>query len=121
MEQLPYERGQNLGKIRTRRATRRSQARVLWEANAIEKPDDFTPSVLNCKVPQVAGAGASVADYPMARSCHPDDKGVFGVGAKGTGAFDPRPISPDGPEGKPFKTHANGYWGGDAAARWHSR
>ena len=57
----------------------------LWAPNAIEKIDDHTFR-LNCKVPQVA-VPEHFFHYPMA-ILHPDDKGVFGVGAQGTGPFE---------------------------------
>jgi peptide/nickel transport system substrate-binding protein len=57
----------------------------LWDASAIQKIDDFTVR-FNCKVPQVA-VPEHLFHYPMA-ILHPDDKGVFGVGAQGTGPFD---------------------------------
>jgi peptide/nickel transport system substrate-binding protein len=84
------------------------KSQVLWDANAIEKPDDFTV-VFNCKVPQVA-VPEHLFHYPMA-ILHPDDKGVFGVGAKGTGAFDLVDFAIG--EKASFKRRA-GYWGGDA-------
>ena len=60
-------------------------SQVLWDANAIQKVDDYTVA-FNCKVPQVA-VPEHLFHYPMA-ILHPDDKGVFGVGAQGTGAFE---------------------------------
>jgi peptide/nickel transport system substrate-binding protein len=57
----------------------------LWDANAIEKVDDHTVR-LNCKVPQVA-VPEHLFHYPMA-ILDPEEKGVFGPGSNGTGAFD---------------------------------
>jgi peptide/nickel transport system substrate-binding protein len=85
------------------------KSNVLWDANAIERVDDFTVR-LNCQVPQVA-VPEHLFHYPMA-ILHPDDKGVFGVGSIGTGAFTLTEFE----LGKraAFKRRA-GYWGGDAA------
>ncbi len=57
----------------------------LWDANAIEKVDDFTVR-LNCKEPQVA-VPEHLFHYPLA-ILDPEGKGVFGVGANGTGPFE---------------------------------
>jgi peptide/nickel transport system substrate-binding protein len=58
---------------------------VLWDASAIEKVDDFTVR-LNCAAPQVS-VPEHLFHYPAAM-LHPDDKGVFGPGAQGTGPFE---------------------------------
>ena len=81
----------------------------LWAPNAIEKVDDHTFR-FNCKTPQVA-VPEHLFHYPMA-ILHPDDKGVFGVGAQGTGPF----ILTEFELGKRavFKKNPN-YWGGDVA------
>ena len=81
----------------------------LWSPNAIEKVDDHTIR-FNCQVPQVA-IPEHLFHYPMA-ILHPDDKGVFGVGAQGTGAFELTEFE----LGKRavLKKKAN-YWGGDVA------
>ena len=65
---------------------------------------------LNCKVPQVA-VPEHFFHYPMA-ILHPDDNGVFGIGAQGTGPF----ALTEFELGKRavLKRRA-GYWGGDAA------
>jgi peptide/nickel transport system substrate-binding protein len=57
----------------------------LWDANAIEKVDDHTVR-LNCKEPQVA-VPEHLFHYPLA-ILDPEEKGVFGAGSNGTGAFD---------------------------------
>jgi peptide/nickel transport system substrate-binding protein len=57
---------------------------VWWDANAIEKVDDHTIR-LNGKTPQVA-IPEYLFHYP-ALMLYPGDKGVFGVGSQGTGAF----------------------------------
>ena len=56
----------------------------LWDANAIQKKDDFT-IILNCKTPQIA-IPEHLFHYPMGIQ-HPDENGLFQVGSKGTGAF----------------------------------
>ena len=55
-----------------------------WDANAIEKVDSFTVR-LNGKAPQVA-IPEYLFHYP-ALMLYPGDKGVFGIGSQGTGAF----------------------------------
>ncbi len=55
-----------------------------WDANAIEKVDDHTIR-LNGQVPQVA-IPEYLFHYP-ALMLYPGDKGVFGIGSQGTGAF----------------------------------
>jgi peptide/nickel transport system substrate-binding protein len=57
---------------------------VWWDANAIQKIDDHTIQ-LNGKTPQVA-IPEYLFHYPAAM-LYPGDKGVFGVGSQGTGAF----------------------------------
>lgn len=97
-----FDTGQKDDKGEAKMSTR------LWDANAIEKVDDFTVR-LNCKVPQVA-VPEHLFHYPLA-ILHPDDKGVFQVGSQGTGAFDLAEYE----LGKKavFKAR-KGYWGGDA-------
>ena len=55
-----------------------------WDANAIEKIDSHTIR-LNGKSPQVA-IPEYLFHYP-ALMLYPGDKGVFGIGSQGTGAF----------------------------------
>jgi peptide/nickel transport system substrate-binding protein len=81
----------------------------LWSPNAIEKVDDYTLR-LNCKVPQVA-VPEHFFHYPMA-ILHPDDKGVFGVGAQGTGPFE---LTEYELGKRAVLKRRTGYWGGDAA------
>jgi peptide/nickel transport system substrate-binding protein len=57
---------------------------VWWDANAIQKIDDHTIQ-FNGKTPQVA-IPEYLFHYP-ALMLYPGDKGVFGVGSQGTGAF----------------------------------
>jgi peptide/nickel transport system substrate-binding protein len=80
----------------------------IWSANAIEKVDEFTVR-FNCKAPQVA-VPEHLFHYPMA-ILHPDDKGVFGVGAQGTGPF--KLVEYEVGKKAVFKKNP-GYWGGDA-------
>jgi len=56
----------------------------LWDANAIEKVDDFTVR-LNLKTPQLA-IPEHLFHYPLA-ILDPAENGQYGVGANGTGAF----------------------------------
>lgn len=79
----------------------------LWDANAIEKVDDFTVR-LNAKEPQVA-VPEHLFHYPLA-ILNPAEKGVFGVGSKGTGPFE----LVDFQIGKKATLRArNDYWGSE--------
>jgi peptide/nickel transport system substrate-binding protein len=57
----------------------------LWDANAIEKVDDYTIR-LNCAAPQIA-VPEHLFHYPAAM-LYPGDAGVFAPGAQGTGPFE---------------------------------
>jgi peptide/nickel transport system substrate-binding protein len=57
---------------------------ALWDANAIEKVDDYTVR-LNARAPQLA-VPEHLFHYP-ALILHPSENGVFGKGVIGTGAF----------------------------------
>ena len=57
----------------------------LWDANAIEKVDDFTVR-LNLRTPQLA-VPEHFFHYPFV-IVDPEDNGRFGVGINGTGAFE---------------------------------
>lgn len=77
----------------------------LWAPNAIERVDDMTVR-LNLKAPQLA-VPEHLFHYP-AVMLHPSDDGVFGPGAKGTGAFTLASIEP----GRSAVLKAvEGYWG----------
>ncbi len=66
--------------------TKNGQATVeLWDANAIEKVDDYTFR-LNCKVPQLA-VPEHFFHYPFLM-LDPEEGGNFQVGSNGTGPFD---------------------------------
>jgi peptide/nickel transport system substrate-binding protein len=56
----------------------------LWDANAIERVDDFTVR-LNCKEAQLA-VPEHLFHYPFA-IMDPEEGGVFGVDSNGTGCF----------------------------------
>ena len=58
---------------------------VLWDASAIETPDDHTLR-LNLKVPQLA-VPEHLFHYPFVM-LDPEQNGMFGVGMNGTGAFE---------------------------------
>lgn len=76
-----------------------------WDANAIEKVDSHTIR-LNGKSPQVA-IPEYLFHYP-ALMLFPGDKGVFGVGSQGTGAF----TMTEYQIGKIATVHAaKSYWG----------
>ena len=57
----------------------------LWDANAIEKVDDFTVR-LNLKLPQLA-VPEHFFHYPLT-IIDPEENGKFGIGMNGTGPFD---------------------------------
>ena len=57
----------------------------LWDANAIEKVDDFTFK-MNTKQPQLA-VPEHLAGSPI-QMLDPDEGGEFGPGSNGTGAYD---------------------------------
>ena len=57
----------------------------LWDANAIEKVDDFTVK-LNCKSANVA-VPQHLFTWP-AHMLDPEENGVFGPGSNGTGPFE---------------------------------
>jgi peptide/nickel transport system substrate-binding protein len=77
----------------------------LWDANAIERVDAHTVR-LNCKAAQVA-VPEHFFHYPFPM-LHPDDKGVFGPGAMGTGPFEL--IAFDQGKRAVFKARQD-YWG----------
>lgn len=78
----------------------------LWAENAIEKIDDHTIR-LNCKMPQLA-IPEHMFHYPML-ILDPEENGVFGPGANGTGPFELTSVE----VGKNAKLTARkeGYWG----------
>ncbi|HUZ63587.1 MAG TPA: ABC transporter substrate-binding protein [Acetobacteraceae bacterium] len=79
---------------------------VWWDASAIEKIDSHTIR-LNGRVPQVA-IPEYLFHYP-ALMLYPGDKGVFGTGSQGTGAF----TMTEYQIGKIAAVRAvKGYWGG---------
>ena len=85
---------------------------VWWDANAIEKVDSHTIR-LNAKTPQVA-IPEYLFHYP-ALMLYPGDKGVFGVGSQGTGAF----TMTEYQIGKIATVRAvKNYWGQTVAAPW---
>ena len=61
-----------------------AEGTALWDANAIEKVDDYTIR-LNARAPQLA-VPEHLFHYP-ALILHPSENGVFGKGVIGTGAF----------------------------------
>lgn len=74
-----YETGEMDEKGNPKKSTR------LWDANAIEKVDDFTVR-LNAKAPQLA-VPEHLFHYPLL-ILDPEEGGKFGPGSNGTGAFD---------------------------------
>ncbi|MBM3572822.1 MAG: ABC transporter substrate-binding protein, partial [Alphaproteobacteria bacterium] len=79
---------------------------VLWDANAIEKKDDFT-FVLNGKVPKVT-VPEDLFHYQLVM-LHPQDGGAFRPGAIGTGAFT---LVEDEVGRRQVVRAKSGYWGG---------
>ena len=92
----------------TQKDAKGNPKQVLWDANAIEKVDASTFR-FNCKVAQVA-VPEHLFHYVMA-ILHPDDKGVFQIGSKGTGAFEL--VEFEVGKKATFKAK-KGYWDGDA-------
>ena len=79
---------------------------VLWDAGAIDKKDDFT-FVLNGKVAKVT-VPEDLFHYQLP-ILHPQDNGVFKVGALGTGAFT---LVEDDVGRRQVVRAKPGYWGG---------
>lgn len=77
----------------------------LWDANAIEKVDDYTIR-LNGQVETLA-IPENLFHYP-ALILHPKDDGKWGVGSIGTGAFEPAEIETNK---KAVVKARQGYWG----------
>ncbi len=77
----------------------------LWDANAIEKVDDFTFR-LNLKAPQIA-VPEHMFHYPFA-ILDPDEGGEFGAGSNGTGPFELTEIRV---KEKAVLTARKDYWG----------
>lgn len=80
-------------------------AHRLWRDDAIEKVDDMTVR-LNLKQPQLA-VPEHLFHYP-AVMLDPDDGGIFGPGANGTGAFTLAAIEPSR---RAVLEAVEGYWG----------
>lgn len=77
----------------------------LWDSNAIQKIDNYTIR-LNGKTPTLA-LPENLFHYP-ALILHPADKGKFGVGAIGTGAFT---LAEYEPNKRALLRRREGYWG----------
>jgi len=80
-------------------------ASAIWDANAIEKVDDFTVR-MNTRNPQIA-VPEHLFHYPL-HMLDPEENGVFELGANGTGAFEPVEIAVG--EKALLKAQPN-YWG----------
>jgi peptide/nickel transport system substrate-binding protein len=74
-----YETGETDKDGKMKKATR------LWDANAIEKVDDFTVR-LNAKAAQLA-VPEHLFHYPLSIT-DPEEGGKFGIGVNGTGPFE---------------------------------
>jgi peptide/nickel transport system substrate-binding protein len=81
----------------------------LWDANAIQKVDDFTVK-LNGKTANL-GIPEALFHYP-ALLMDPEEGGIFQVGSNGTGAFEMTELE----VGKRavFVARKSGHWGGGA-------
>jgi len=77
----------------------------LWDANAIEKVDDYTIR-LNAQVPQLA-VPEHFFHYPFL-ILDPEEGGKFGPGSNGTGAFD---LKSHDVNQKSVLSARQGYWG----------
>ena len=81
----------------------------LWDANAIEKVDDFTVK-LNGKTPNL-GIPEALFHYPL-MVMDPQENGEFKVGSNGTGAFEM--VELDVGKRAKFVARKSGHWGGGA-------
>jgi peptide/nickel transport system substrate-binding protein len=100
---VDYDTGQKDDKGQPKMGTK------LYSDKAIEKVDDYTIK-LNGKKPQLA-IPENLFHYPAA-ILHPADKGVFGIGAIGTGAFT---LTEFELGKKAVLKRREGYWGKPAA------
>lgn len=82
---------------------------VLWDANAIEAPDDDTLR-LNLKLPQLA-VPEHLFHYPFAM-LDPADNGAFKIGMNGTGPFEMIAYEPGG---RAVMKGRKDYWRGPVA------
>ncbi|MGH7322852.1 MAG: ABC transporter substrate-binding protein [Candidatus Rokuibacteriota bacterium] len=95
-----FETGEKDDKGNPKKSTR------LWDANAIQKVDDFTVR-LNGKTPQLA-VPEWLFHYPLL-ILDPAENGEFKVGSNGTGAF--QMVSNEVGRKQVFKARKD-YWGG---------
>jgi peptide/nickel transport system substrate-binding protein len=95
-----YETGEKDDKGKPKKSTR------LWDANAIEKVDDFTVR-LNGKTPQLA-VPEQLFHYPLL-IMDPESNGAHKVGANGTGAF--QMVEDEVGRRQVYKPNKS-YWGG---------
>jgi len=96
-----YETGEKDDKGNPKKASR------LWDANAIQKVDDFTVR-LNGKTPQLA-VPEQLFHYPLL-ILDPAENGEFKVGSNGTGAF--TLVENEVGRRQVLKAHKLSYWGG---------
>ena len=96
-----YETGEKDDKGNPKKTSR------LWDANAIQKVDDFTVR-LNGKTPQLA-VPEQLFHYPLL-ILDPAENGEFKVGSNGTGAF--TLVENEVGRRQVLKAHKPGYWGG---------
>src|SRR5258705_6380223 len=96
-----YEPGEKDKKETQKKASR------LWDANAIQKVDDFTVR-LNGKTPQLA-VPEQLFHYPLL-ILDPAENGEFKVGSNGTGAF--TLVENEVGRRQVLKAHKPSYWGG---------
>jgi len=98
-----YETGEKDDKGVAKKSTR------LWDANAIQKVDDFTIR-LNGKTANL-GIPEALFHYP-ALIMDPQENGEFKVGSNGTGAFEL--VELDVGKRAKFVARKSGHWGGGA-------
>src|SRR5262252_459973 len=96
-----YETGEKDDKGNPKKASR------LWDANAIQKVDDFTVK-LNGKTPQLA-VPEQLFHYPFL-ILDPAENGEFKVGSNGTGAF--TLVENEVGRRQVLKARKQPYWGG---------
>jgi peptide/nickel transport system substrate-binding protein len=96
-----YETGEKDDKGSPKKSSR------LWDANAIQKVDDFTVR-LNGKAPQLA-VPEQLFHYPLL-IMDPAENGEFKVGSNGTGAF--QLVENEVGRKQVLKARKDPYWGG---------
>lgn len=88
---------------------KKKKSTKLWDANAIQKVDDFTVKI-NGKTANL-GIPEALFHYPTLMQS-PEENGVFQVGSDGTGAFEM--VELEVGKRAVFVARKSGHWGGGA-------